>query len=325
LALFAAAIAVNMLLGRKPDCHCFGQLHSSPAGGATLTRNLILAGIAGIIVWRGPQVESPAAAVFSLGASEQVILVLALVVVAQAILAVVVLYHLLRQNGRMLQRLDAIEAKLGIVPGQPQAAGLPVDSPAPAFSVQDLAGATVTLDTLSRGGKPVLLFFGEPGCNACDAILPEIGTWQREHAEVLAIVPISRGAAEVNREKSATHKVQNILLQRDREVAKSYQVEETPSAVLLRDGRIASPLAVGPDSIRALVDDATLPPPLKKGDRVPALELRDLKGGTMDLAAIGGRPTMLLFWNPTCGFCQAMLDDVKAWESSRARMRPSWS
>src|ERR671934_912799 len=44
LAVFIAAIAVNLGRGRQPDCHCFGQLHSAPAGPATLLRNAVLAG-----------------------------------------------------------------------------------------------------------------------------------------------------------------------------------------------------------------------------------------------------------------------------------------
>ena len=51
----------------------------------------------------------------------------------------------------------------------------------------------------SEPGRPLLLFFSEPGCNACDSILPDVGKWQREHAERLVIVPISRGKLEVNR------------------------------------------------------------------------------------------------------------------------------
>lgn len=322
LSVFAAAIAVNMMLGRKPDCHCFGQLHSSPAGWPTLARNLAFAGMAGLVLWQGPEYVAPDYAVADLGRSGEAILVLALVLAAQAVVAVVVLYHLLRQNGRLLARLDAIEAKLGIVPEQPQPAGLPVDSQAPAFSLAALDNATVTLDTLRKSGKPILLFFSEPDCGVCDTILPDVGTWQREHAERLVVVPISRGTAEANRVKSTTHKVQHFLLQRDREVAKLYHVENTPSAVLVSDGRIASPVAVGPDEIRVLVRNATMPPPLKKGERVPPLELRDLGGGTMDLATLGGHRTVLLFWNPSCGFCQTMLDGVKAWERSRAKDAP---
>jgi len=55
---------------------------------------------------------------------------------------------------------------------------------------------------------------------------------------------------------------------------------------------------------------------------VPSLELRDLKGGSMDLATLGGQRTLLLFWNPSCGFCQELLDDVKAWEKRRGQDDP---
>jgi hypothetical protein len=30
----------------------------------------------------------------------------------------------------------------------------------------------------------------------------------------------------------------------------------------------------------------------------------------------------VLFWNPACGYCQSMLDDLKAWETSRSAMSP---
>jgi uncharacterized membrane protein YphA (DoxX/SURF4 family) len=53
LAFFVAAIAVNLSKGRTPDCHCFGQLHSGPAGWRTLLRNLVLAAGAAIVVVAG--------------------------------------------------------------------------------------------------------------------------------------------------------------------------------------------------------------------------------------------------------------------------------
>jgi thiol-disulfide isomerase/thioredoxin len=167
---------------------------------------------------------------------------------------------------------------------------------------------------LIEAGKPVILVFSEPGCGACDELLPAVGQWQREYADALTIVPISRGEVKVNRAKSAEHKLQNMLLQADREIAGAYLVEATPSAVLITDGRIASPLAVGPDMIRALVGRATLPPSVKKGESVPSLRFADLEGKTVDLANLRGRRRLLLFWNPTCGFCQQMLEDVRTWE-----------
>jgi hypothetical protein len=51
--------------------------------------------------------------------------------------------------------------------------------------------------------------------------------------------------------------VTQVLLQRDREVAQAYQIQGTPSAVLVRpDGTIGSPLAQDADAIRALVAGA---------------------------------------------------------------------
>ena len=32
LSVFVVGITYNLARGRKPDCHCFGQLHSAPAG-----------------------------------------------------------------------------------------------------------------------------------------------------------------------------------------------------------------------------------------------------------------------------------------------------
>ena len=53
LAFFVAAIALNLFKGRRPDCHCFGQLHSAPAGWSTLVRNLVLAAAAAWVVVAG--------------------------------------------------------------------------------------------------------------------------------------------------------------------------------------------------------------------------------------------------------------------------------
>ena len=45
LLAFTVAIVLAMARGEAPECHCFGQLHSAPAGWRTLARNLALAGV----------------------------------------------------------------------------------------------------------------------------------------------------------------------------------------------------------------------------------------------------------------------------------------
>ena len=50
LAIFIILISIQLARGRRPDCHCFGQLHSAPVGLGTLVRNLVLAGGAVIVI-----------------------------------------------------------------------------------------------------------------------------------------------------------------------------------------------------------------------------------------------------------------------------------
>ncbi len=40
------------------------------------------------------------------------------------------------------------------------------------------------------------------------------------------------------------------------------------------------------------------------------------------MADYRGRETALLFWNPGCGFCRRMSDDLKAWEQTRPASAP---
>src|ERR687898_376688 len=61
LLVFVVGISANLARGRKPECHCFGQLYSEPAGWKTLVRNGILAAVAGFVVWWGYGGAGPSA------------------------------------------------------------------------------------------------------------------------------------------------------------------------------------------------------------------------------------------------------------------------
>jgi cytochrome oxidase Cu insertion factor (SCO1/SenC/PrrC family) len=71
---------------------------------------------------------------------------------------------MLRQNGRLLVRLEVIERKLEIDPAAPAVPGLPVGMQAPDFQLPGADGQTVTLKMLHEWGKPVVLIFTEAGC-----------------------------------------------------------------------------------------------------------------------------------------------------------------
>jgi peroxiredoxin/uncharacterized membrane protein YphA (DoxX/SURF4 family) len=323
LVLFIIAISVSLARGRTPDCHCFGQFHSAPIGWTTLVRNVILAGIAIVIIRHSGQNASPSIvdSMRDVARMQTLAVLISWIAAAVAVFAVYLVFHVLRQNGRLLVRLEAVEAKLGIVPSTSVPAGLPVDSPAPEFRLSDLDGGTVTLDILRKADKPLLLVFSEPGCGACDLLLPDVARWQREYADRLSTVVISRGTAGQNRNKRAKLDLRIVLLQLNREVAESYRIVATPSAVLVSHGRIARPTVTGADAIRGLVTDITALR-VRKGDAPPSVTLVDLRGEPIDLSKVRGRRTVLLFWNPACGFCQKMLGRLKAWESHRRKDAP---
>jgi methylamine dehydrogenase accessory protein MauD len=329
LLLFAAGIGINLARGHRPDCHCFGQLHSAPAGRSTLARNGVLAAVAAFILWQG--YEGAGSSGFgwlgSLTSSQLVVLTIGLVVLVLLVAQWWVLMHLLRQNGRLLVRLEALES--GHAPGAAEPsrngsqtpAGLPVGSPAPNFELPDLHGEKLTLDSLRAPGQQVMLIFTDPDCDPCTALLPGIGRWQRDYADEMAVSLISRGDPEENRAKSAEHGVERVMLQQDWEVADVYQVDGTPSAVLVRpDGTIGSSLALGAEAVEALAAQAVgapapdTPVGKKVGEPAPPLKLPDLSGQSIELSDFKGSETLVLFWNPDCGFCNEMIDDLKALE-----------
>ncbi|HLI57980.1 MAG TPA: MauE/DoxX family redox-associated membrane protein [Actinomycetota bacterium] len=52
MGAFIVGIAVNMTLGRRPDCRCFGPLHIETIGWRVLSRDLLLAALAAAILLR---------------------------------------------------------------------------------------------------------------------------------------------------------------------------------------------------------------------------------------------------------------------------------
>jgi methylamine dehydrogenase accessory protein MauD len=251
LGAFSLAVAVNLARGRTPDCHCFGQVHSRPIGAGTLARNAILGG-ASALVLLGP--DATVGAWWSdLAGAERVAAVATVALAGVVALQGWALIHLLRQQGRLVLRLDALEAMVGGVDAGDRP-GLPVGAPAPSFALPDPWGAMVVLEELLARGRPVLLLFADPGCGPCNELFPDIARWQREWRDGLTIAVVSAGNAEANRAKATEHGLMHMVVQERREVAAAYATTATPSAVLVAaDGRVASPLVAGGDAIWKLL------------------------------------------------------------------------
>jgi thiol-disulfide isomerase/thioredoxin len=355
LLAFITAIGFNLARGRKPDCHCFGQLHSAPAGWSTLTRNALLAALAGSIVWRGPGGLNPASWISNLTLGES------LLCAAGTGLALLggqsfLLVQVLRQQGRLLARLGALDVAPPAfqsnpvhVTGASSPAGRRVGSPAPGFKLDSLDGGKVALQDLLVEGRRIVILFTNPGCGPCRTLLPEIARWQRELAG-LRVVLISEGIASDNEAIANEYGLTQVLVQEKREVAVAYLANGTPAALVVQpDGSIGSPVAFGADAIRALVANTigiiagpspltlaalngnnaprtrastSAGKPIGLGELVPPIKLAALDGEVVQLSTLRGERTLLLFWNTGCGFCRRMLDDLRTWDANPPRGAP---
>ncbi len=250
LTAFTAAIAVNLARGRTPDCHCFGQFHSTPIGIPTLLRNGVLSAGTVLIIWQGPGPDPQSILTWTRDLSMAATLGLGAALLGFLVVSVQgwFIVQLTRQQGRLLLRIDAMEASLA----EPE--GLPVGAPAPDFALTSVSGEDISLRSLVARGQAVLLVFISPTCRPCHDLFPEIGRWEAQHGEAVTIALIARDDPDANRERAKRHRLSRVLIEKDREVAELYRAVPTPSGILIgADGKVGSPVAVGTDAIRALV------------------------------------------------------------------------
>ncbi len=352
LVLFVASITYNLILGRKPDCHCFGVFYSSAIGKNTLIRNLVLVAVAVLVVAFGssPSVElSMVAWIGTLNVAMGIGLIFGILVLTLFVTETMFLIEMLKQIGKLTLRLEAVEAGSTIASendGETQSdwIGLPKDEDAPAFELPDLNGELVSLASLVALHKRLMLIFSSPTCGPCQEMASEIGQWIRDYSDIMKFVVISQGSAELNRMKVNEYGIEPVLLQKEHQVSDAFLVRGTPSAVTLRvGGSIFSSLAEGPEAIRALVAEETNPPIYEQsvaipthnvlgqpnetafaviGGPAPDVTLPDVDGNDIKLSQFLGKPTLIIFWNTGCGYCQTMIQDLKAWESKPPKGAP---
>ncbi len=355
MTVFAAGIGVNLLRGRKPDCNCFGQIHSKPVSWSTFVRNLGLAAVAGVIVAQGRDNPGLSALnwIIDLKSGEIAGLVISLIAVGLLAVALVYLRRILDQQATVLERIEEIKkvidedyaepAPVERADAVPPFEGLLVGAPAPSFSLAAVGGGQVSLDDLLAYGKPLLLLFVSPNCFPCKTLLPVVRVWERDYGDRLTVALLSKGSLEETREQIAKHGAKHLLLHGEHSVSEDYLTKWTPAAVLVsRAGRIASQVSYGDEAIRALVNHIVTgadPAAVKSsngnhahgviekslfkiGEPAPAFSLPDLQGAVVHSQDTLGKDTLLLFWDPGCPFCQALSEDIKRWEENPPKGAP---
>ncbi len=181
-------------------------------------------------------------------------------------------YQLVRQNGRLLLRLEAIENYLEQVTDaqedwhaprngrRPLAEsklnreGLSKGTPAPDFRLPRLDGGELSLSEYR--GKRVLLVFSDPHCGPCDALAPELEKAHRQNLEVQVLM-VSRGEVAENRQKVKQHRLTfPLVLQKKWEISKLYAMFATPVGYLIdAEGVTAAEAAVGAEAILGLLSE----------------------------------------------------------------------
>jgi peroxiredoxin len=191
----------------------------------------------------------------------------------------------------------------------------------------DLKGNPVTLADFA--GSPTAVIFWNPGCGFCRKMLDDLKAWETERpAGSPQTLLISTGSIDANKEQGIAS---TVVLDEGFATGRAFGVSGTPSAVLVDEhGLIASAPSVGGPRVMAMltgeeiVPDAPATPSvvLQEGDDAPPISLPDLDGNTVSLSDFKGTETLVLFWNPGCGFCQRMVDDLRAFEANASASSP---
>jgi peroxiredoxin len=271
-------------------------------------------------------------------------------VLGLCLLQALLLLLLLRQQGRLLLRLEALEVPGTVETGDPtndnsalghNSRGLAVGTHAPGFRLASVTGELVSMEAVFGSKEFAFLIFTNPKCGPCLSLMPDVRRWEQQFKSI-RLVLISEGTLDDNSQKITRFGASLVLLQQKREVAEAYLANGTPAAVVIRNGgTIASPLAFGADAVRSLFErlsikveavfqngngvegginnrSEVLPGSggtLKVGDQAPSLEFLDTNARHVSFSSFRGKKTLLIFWNPGCHFCQEMLIRLRALET----------
>jgi len=187
-------------------------------------------------------------------------------------------YQLVRQNGRILLRLEAIERRLA--PRSPaqqhESVGLPFGSMAPDFELPDLTGVRRKLSEFR--GKDLLLVFFNPKCGFCTKMAADLAALTPQGGPGRAVpIVVTTGDVGENRGLVDEFGIRCIVLvQKEMEVASKYRAQGTPMGYRIdAEGRIASDLAVGAEAVLKQADLNAV----GRGSPAPARTIGDLRSG----------------------------------------------
>jgi SAM-dependent methyltransferase/thiol-disulfide isomerase/thioredoxin len=283
LITFEVAIALALRRGAAPECHCFGQLHSRPAGGETLARNALFAAVAVVVVVAGPGPD--------LGSWVKTTSGEAIALTVVSLVAVVAAYacvSIRRENRRLEGRVGVRGMRRPLMVGQM----------APWFETVDLDGASVRSHELLAERGHAVLVFTSAACEPCVELMPELARWRQMLEGRLSIHVVAAGDEAENRRHAAEHRIP-ILLDPDGAVTDAFAIGATPTGVEIDpNGRIGSSPAVGPEAIERLIRMVLKPAEISARDQREFLEAIHSGAPAVDLSPRDREQLMYLLDKP---------------------------
>jgi peroxiredoxin len=270
-------------------------------------------------------------------------------------------YQLVRQNGRILLRLESIERQLGAraATRRREPGGLPVGAVAPDFELPDLAEVRRKLSEFR--GRDVLLIFFNPRCGFCTKLADDLAALPPEAGGGRAMpLVVTTGDPDENRQLVERHGIRCVVLRQEQmEIASQFRAQGTPMGYRIdAAGRIASELAVGAEPLLQLAAKAPAPPApgpggngraphdgkgeaaphakqpdpslarsrlnrggLKAGAVAPEFRLPRIDGGELSLGDLRGGRVLLVFSDPDCGPCDELAPRLQELHLRRRDLR----
>jgi peroxiredoxin len=270
--------------------------------------------------------------------NNQALLILVLAMEGVILVSVCALfYQLLKQQGRILLRLDDLEQNamsgLAAEAERPESepVGLGVGVHFPAFRFPDLTGHSIGLKDLE--GKRVLIVHWSVDCSFCAGIGKELALLEDAFTtQKLQLVLLSQGEANANRKQAKQLGLESpILLGKDgSEALELFHDFGTPAAYLLdKQGLVERRVVVGSDQVltlarqlatgterKGLPGERTVAKShierhgLKAGTPAPVFRLPDLSGRMVSLEEYRGSQLLLVFTDPHCGPCDQIAPEL---------------
>ncbi len=248
LLIFTALIWHVLRRGAEVDCGCFGAFsHDGILTQGTLFRNLLLLGVAVVVLVYSASRADSVVHFLASEASQTLVLLLGWSVVA----IVILLFQLVRAR-RLLSGDQSASEGIARSPADSLNSADILGSPIPDTELVSADGVTLPLSGLGRG-HPVLLIFLSAECSSCARVAEQVPDWQASLPGLrVRIATSSRPDAIAEKFPEAVAYARYGA----RAAREAFGITGSPAAVALggiQQPVVASPVVYGFEDIEALV------------------------------------------------------------------------